>query len=400
MDLPIPFWRSLALVINYVVPPLVGALIGYFTNYVAIKMLFKPTKPYYLLGKKLPFTPGLIPSKREKLAEAIAKVVKENLLTEEVLRNRLNSEEVKVTLANFVDSFLRELSTKSTSYIYHFVEKFEEKELSEVFPLDLLEVKITEAVDKLFSGLDGKRIEELLPENLKRKLEDLFNEKVEELVDILVEYLKSRELEELIYSAAYSNLERLRLFIPFVNEGLLSYFAQKATQLIREGVEKLSQDPNFKTKVVKLLWFKFQDLLKSELKTSGEIPQRLKSLLKDALSSYLKGLSLKKLSQVPSLNSFLKKELPPLLSYLIDSYREEIRALLTDKLYLVIERELPVIMESLDLESMVKEKINSLPIEEVEAIVLKLINEELNHITLLGGLLGFIIGLFQLIFLF
>ncbi len=388
------------MVVNYVVPPLVGALIGYFTNYVAIKMLFKPTRPYYLFGKKLPFTPGLIPSKREKLAEAIAKVVKDNLLTEEVLRNRLNSKEVKETLANFVDSFLKELSSKNALYVSYFVEKLEERELSEVIPFDFLEVKIAESVDRLFSGLDGKRIEELIPENLKRKLEDLFNEKIEELVDSIVEYLKSKELEELIYSAAYSNLERLRLFIPFVNQQLLSYFAQKATQLIKDGVEKLSQDPNFKTKIVKLLWFKFQDLLKSELKTSGEIPQRLKSLLKDALSSYLKGLSLKKLSQVPSFKSFLEEELPPLLSYLIDSHREEIRALLTDKLYLVIERELPIIMESLDVESMVKEKVNSLSIEEVEAIVLKLISEELNHITLLGGLLGFIIGLFQLIFLF
>jgi len=46
---------------------------------------------------------------------------------------------------------------------------------------------------------------------------------------------------------------------------------------------------------------------------------------------------------------------------------------------------------------MVRDKVNSLPIEEVEEIVLKLIDEELRHITLLGGVLGFLIGLTQLL---
>ncbi len=385
--------------VSYLVPPVVGALIGYFTNYVAIKMLFKPTRPYYLFGRKLPFTPGLIPSKREKLAEAIAKVVKENLLTEEVLKNRLNSKEVRETLSAFVDSFLTELSSKSALYVSYFVEKVESKRFSEVFPVDFLKGKVNEAVDRLFCELDGRKVEELLPTSLRRKLEDLFNEKVEELVDKLVDYLKSNELEELIYSAARSNLERLKLFVPFVNEQLITYFAQKATQLIKDGVERLSQDPNFKAKIVKLLWLKFQEVLKSELKTTGELPQRIKSLLKESLSSYLKEVSSKTVSQLPTLKLFLKEELPLLLSYLINSYREEIKGLLTEKLYSVIEKELPVIMESLDVESMVKEKVNSLSIEEVESIVLKLIDEELKHITLLGGVLGFIIGMFQLIFL-
>jgi len=39
---------------SYAAPPLVGAAIGYITNYVAIRMLFKPLKPWYVLGVRVP----------------------------------------------------------------------------------------------------------------------------------------------------------------------------------------------------------------------------------------------------------------------------------------------------------------------------------------------------------
>ena len=48
----------------YFVPPLVGAFIGYLTNKIAIKMLFRPLKPWKIMGIRIPMTPGVIPSKR------------------------------------------------------------------------------------------------------------------------------------------------------------------------------------------------------------------------------------------------------------------------------------------------------------------------------------------------
>ena len=39
-------------------PPIAGGVIGYFTNDVAIKMLFRPYRPIYLGKRRLPFTPG------------------------------------------------------------------------------------------------------------------------------------------------------------------------------------------------------------------------------------------------------------------------------------------------------------------------------------------------------
>ena len=63
------------------VSPLAGAVIGYFTNYVAIKMLFRPYNQVKIGPIKVPFTPGLIPKEKERIAAALGTAVGENILT-------------------------------------------------------------------------------------------------------------------------------------------------------------------------------------------------------------------------------------------------------------------------------------------------------------------------------
>lgn len=65
----------------YFVPPLVGAFIGYLTNKIAIKMLFRPLKPWRILGIRVPMTPGVIPSKRHELSKNMGQMVGDHLLT-------------------------------------------------------------------------------------------------------------------------------------------------------------------------------------------------------------------------------------------------------------------------------------------------------------------------------
>ena len=58
-------------------PPLIGGAIGWLTNAIAIWMLFHPYREYRVFGLKLPFTPGLIPSRINELAEEHLKSVRE-----------------------------------------------------------------------------------------------------------------------------------------------------------------------------------------------------------------------------------------------------------------------------------------------------------------------------------
>jgi len=376
---------------------MVGALIGYFTNYVAIKMLFKPVKPYYLFGFKLPFTPGLIPAKREKLAEAIARVVKENLLTEESLRERLNHQKVKESLLQFTESFLIELSQKAPIYAKELGEKFEEKRLADLIPPKELEEKGDEVIEALFKKLHGRRVRELLPKSLEREVERLIDEKLEAITSALAQQVKRGELREAIYAAVLENLLKLRSFIPVITEQMAAGLAKRATNLLEEVIERAAEEPAFKAKVSKLVWAKFQELLSRQIDATSPTAQRVKELLSKALKEVIRESSQKRLGELPAVKRLIEEELPTVAGRFIQSHRREIAEILSEKLLQVIERELPVIMEAVDIEGMVRERVNALPIEEVEEIVLKLIDEELKHITLLGGVLGFFIGLTQVL---
>ncbi|MBR6349380.1 MAG: DUF445 family protein, partial [Lachnospiraceae bacterium] len=48
-------------VLHFIMGPIIGCIIGAFTNFIAIKMLFRPLKPVYIGKFRVPFTPGVIP---------------------------------------------------------------------------------------------------------------------------------------------------------------------------------------------------------------------------------------------------------------------------------------------------------------------------------------------------
>jgi uncharacterized membrane protein YheB (UPF0754 family) len=77
---------------KYAAPPLFGAFIGYLTNHVAIKMLFRPLNPWRICGIRIPMTPGVIPSKRRDLANNMGEVVGDHLLTSEEIGKGLQNE--------------------------------------------------------------------------------------------------------------------------------------------------------------------------------------------------------------------------------------------------------------------------------------------------------------------
>ena len=96
---------------QYFVGPLVGAVIGYITNDIAIRMLFRPHKAKYFMGVHIPFTPGIIPKEKNRIAGAIGKAVSENLMNREVLEKSLLSDEMLTKMNNAIDEFVDTQST-------------------------------------------------------------------------------------------------------------------------------------------------------------------------------------------------------------------------------------------------------------------------------------------------
>ena len=82
-------------VLSYLWGPLLGAVIGYCTNYIAVKMLFRPYKPLKIGKIRLPFTPGIVPRRQPVLAKAIGDAVGNRLFTGDDLKDLFLTDETK-----------------------------------------------------------------------------------------------------------------------------------------------------------------------------------------------------------------------------------------------------------------------------------------------------------------
>lgn len=89
--------------------PVISAAIGWFTNYVAIKMLFHPRQEKDFILFKLQ---GIFPKRKPMLAQRLGKIVARDLFTPEMITDKLNSEEskeqIKVAIIEKVDVYLNE----------------------------------------------------------------------------------------------------------------------------------------------------------------------------------------------------------------------------------------------------------------------------------------------------
>jgi len=76
-------------IIAILLPPLLGGVIALSTNWLAIKMLFRPLTEKRIFGIRVPFTPGLIPKERGRLARKLGEAISKHLLTPDILAHKL-----------------------------------------------------------------------------------------------------------------------------------------------------------------------------------------------------------------------------------------------------------------------------------------------------------------------
>lgn len=128
--------------------PVVGAIIGYCTNHIAVKMMFKPLEPVYLFGKQLPLTPGIIPKNKKRIARALGRAVSESLLTEKDLSTAFVKPEVKDKVVQLIFEKLNE-------------EQFKEATAEELASEYIGEEKTKKAKGKL-NGMLAEKISETI----------------------------------------------------------------------------------------------------------------------------------------------------------------------------------------------------------------------------------------------
>lgn len=100
---------------NYVIAAFIGAIIGYVTNWLAIKMLFRPRNEVRVFGKRLPFTPGLIPKERFRISASVGEAVGEHLLTKETLVEALANDKMNKHIQKWIGDKVIALKNNSSS---------------------------------------------------------------------------------------------------------------------------------------------------------------------------------------------------------------------------------------------------------------------------------------------
>lgn len=141
-------------ILEIIAGPAIGAVIGYCTNYIAVKMLFRPLKPVRIGNKTLPFTPGIIPKGQGRMARALGQAVGEHLLTKEDFEKMLLSEDIKNAVVDAVLQKVEKLKGTESS-LEEFLSQYtgqEEYDLMRDKLEDYITEKITEGVENLDIG--------------------------------------------------------------------------------------------------------------------------------------------------------------------------------------------------------------------------------------------------------
>ena len=217
--------------------PVIGAIIGYATNWIAVKMLFRPHKEVRVMGWKLPFTPVVIPKGQGRLARAVGRAVEEQLLTREVLEEELLSEEKMQKMKEMISDWVEtqkasEKTVKkvaedliSEDSVEDFIDSTEEKmtdmifeRIQEMDPGHMIAEKVLEAAkEKLAESMFGMMIGGSMLEPIAKQVEDKINEYVTEYGRPYVEQLvmqESLKLQEATVGSAFSAVEGYGLDLP------------------------------------------------------------------------------------------------------------------------------------------------------------------------------------------
>jgi uncharacterized membrane protein YheB (UPF0754 family) len=212
----------------WILPPFLGAVIGYVTNAIAIRMLFRPLAEIRVLGVRLPLTPGIIPKQRGQLAESIGQMVSRELLTEEAVRRQLATENFQIKLEQNIDSLLgdiittplAELQKGNQELVFTSVEGFLSEGLYSFFSSRSFIHGVRGILSRVVRSLGEKRIGELIGEAPVGAL----------VVERLIPLLSQPESRGKIARALEGWLERRRRG----NERLSSLLSEELTQVLTD----------------------------------------------------------------------------------------------------------------------------------------------------------------------
>ncbi|NPC92058.1 DUF445 domain-containing protein [Bacillus sp. WMMC1349] len=357
----------------------IGGLIGAITNHFAIKMLFRPYQPLYLFGKQVPFTPGLIPKRRDELARQMGQMVVNHLLTAEGIKKRLASDTVKQQALKLGERLLAFFS-KSELTTEEALEKIGVKDAANKAD-QFVHMWTDEKLASFLVKYENEPLKELIPEEVQEKL------RVK--IPMVSDYILQRAIS---YFESEAGKNRLGNMIDdFLKErgmlgSMVQMFLGNSSLVDRVQPEILKFLKNRETaKLLTDLLEKEWDKLKQYSFKEADEKWNLKILIMNLKERLIKPFLLSPFFErtIGSYITVVEKTLTNRLPDLIDRLLEE------------VARHLDHVLKRLQLDDIVKEQVDNFPVERLEEMVLSISKREFKMITYLGGLLGGIIGAFQ-----
>lgn len=360
----------------------IGSLIGGVTNHLAIKMLFRPHNPVYIWGKRLPFTPGLIPRRRDELAKQLGKTVVKYLLTPDTFR-------AKFFNATMREKVLEWLGQQTTEKIFT-----EEKTLQQWLDQaglshapEMIEKKldglIVQQVGQVQNVLATQTVEQLLPASWKERAESKIPEISRYILNKGDQYFDTVEGEQAIKGLIDGFLSSKGTF-----GGMIQMFIGDGSSLVpmlqREVKKFLSSDSTFH--VLNNLLQKEWDKLQVQT-----VPQLLGDLDFTSTTERIQKYAREQLAIRDRLDLPLVHYLPDGAKWLQDNVYPK----LVETTFTQVENKLEDILSRMDLENVVRDQVDKFPVETLEDLVLGISKREFKMITVLGFLLGGIIGVVQ-----
>lgn len=245
------------MILKLLAGPVIGSVIGYFTNYIAVKMLFKPVKPVYLFGKQLPFTPGLIPKRRDELAGAIGRAVSNNLLTGHDLANALPEQAIKTSVADKLWEQFEALKEKEdtieeTGVKYISREKYDqivnelenaltEKAVDAVKSMNIGEIIVREGVRIINEKIQGSMVGMFINEQTIKGFAEPLGEEIEKFIDERGEFIIRPAIAGQITKVEESKVGELAQKVPLEKENISKLVDTVYDRCIANSVENIME---------------------------------------------------------------------------------------------------------------------------------------------------------------
>lgn len=136
----------------------VGACIGYVTNFIAVKMLFRPYKPVMIGKFRIPLTPGVIPKNRERIAKACGKAIEGSLLTADDIMGAFDVDSLAEKAAGSISLDMRIDTLVTDESLDRIEEEITEKLAAGVKALDLRSFIIDRGGKAIMDKISGSML--------------------------------------------------------------------------------------------------------------------------------------------------------------------------------------------------------------------------------------------------